>query len=169
MGRKSKKYGLKEPTKAPKDVVDLAEQVRKKHHPDLEGAKIGYVMLPGRPSNKGKTILGRCKKIGRGEALFCEVDFIVGFPKDSWDTLDDRQKIAVADHELCHCGNKLDKDGKARWCIIPHDVEEFSLVVKRHGLYLGDQTEFAQQMSRAYQATLQFEKVKPRQNKEAAG
>lgn len=50
--------------------------------------------------------------------------------------------LAVVDHELYHCGVKLDDfgairfspDGEPTWTVRPHDVEEFAGVVRRYGV-----------------------------------
>lgn len=53
--------------------------------------------------------------------------------------LTDAQRIALIDHELCHC--EVDDDGNlyAR----PHSIEEFTEIIERHGLWKGDVKEFA--------------------------
>jgi hypothetical protein len=61
------------------------------------------------------------------------------------------QRTALLDHELCHAAVKLDKHGEttvdARGRVIyrtrKHDLEEFSSIVERHGLWTSDLERFA--------------------------
>lgn len=52
------------------------------------------------------------------------VDWIIKLSWEVWKQLDARHRIALVDHELCHCGPE-----KAR----RHDVEEFTQIVGRWG------------------------------------
>jgi Putative phage metallopeptidase len=60
------------------------------------------------------------------------------------------QICAIVEHELYHCAQALDafgdpkftEDGEPVWAIRPHDIEEFSGVVRRYGAVLPDQKRF---------------------------
>lgn len=45
--------------------------------------------------------------------------------------MDKRQRRALVDHELCHC--RLEGDDPE---IVPHDIEEFNVIIQRHGVWL---------------------------------
>lgn len=72
--------------------------------------------------------------------------FTVEVSADWWDIYTDHQRIALIDHELCHMA--FDEDGKPR--LRPHDLQEFSAVVQRHGLWASD----VQSMAKAMQLHL---------------
>lgn len=58
--------------------------------------------------------------------------FAVVIAKPVWDILDEKQRLALVDHELCHFD--LDEE-KGTPVLRSHDVEEFGEIVKRHGLW----------------------------------
>lgn len=60
--------------------------------------------------------------------------------KQAWDPLNKKQKRALIDHELCHCLWDVEKGLYMR----THDVEEFSEIIKRHGLWQPDVQLFAE-------------------------
>lgn len=66
-------------------------------------------------------------------------DFVILISAKDWDRFDAAQKRALVDHELCHCG----QSAKGDWKIIGHDLEEFTAVVERHGLWKRDVQVFA--------------------------
>jgi Putative phage metallopeptidase len=49
---------------------------------------------------------------------------------DAWDLADEHIREIVMDHELCHA-NEPDEDDRGR--LTPHDVQEFSSIIKRYG------------------------------------
>lgn len=71
-----------------------------------------------------------------------EYDFAVTISKPIWDRLTDRQREALVYHELLHCG----RDAKGKCRIVPHDVEEFELVVKHYGLWEFGLRQFSEQI-----------------------
>lgn len=74
-------------------------------------------------------------------------DFVLTFDAQWWtaDLVSVATKLAVLTHELCHCGVARDEDGEPKvirvgprkgepiWSIVPHDVEQFDLVVDWFG------------------------------------
>ena len=123
----------KEFTHAP-EIERIAEKLIEIFKPELEGFSIRYVFNSENPKLHGeeKTALAR-KVVGLNAFLAGEPDgfFVLEFGRPAFDELTEAQLIAVVHHELCHFG--ISDDGKL-W-IIPHDVEEFSEVVKVHGSY----------------------------------
>ena len=51
---------------------------------------------------------------------------------DAWEKFDSRQGRIILDHELCHFAGQ---DDHGRWGRAGHDVEEFTAILKRHGLW----------------------------------
>jgi hypothetical protein len=45
--------------------------------------------------------------------------------------LDQPTRRALVDHELTHCGQKVN----GGWYVVGHDLEDFAAVVRRHGLW----------------------------------
>jgi len=125
----------------------IAEEMIPKFHDHLSRSRIEYVFLSETPNTKGKELYGRARKKGGLDAfLAAQLEsepadfFVIEFSKPIWDQLTKNQKHALVDHELSHCW--LDEEGALK--ILPHDVEEFSGVIKRHGLWRPDIEHFAE-------------------------
>lgn len=112
------------------------------------------------PKDKnGKTVLGEMAlpqfmgplgAIGRwllAKACGGELpDFLMILDHTFWSNAPMLQRTALVHHELLHADHKRDKDGeplftedgRPRWGIRPHDIEEFNEVVRRYGAWLPD-------------------------------
>lgn len=55
------------------------------------------------------------------------------------------QRLALIDHEFCHAG----QGDKPEWTIFPHDVEEFVIIIERHGLWKWDLQQLGKAVSAA--------------------
>ena len=56
---------------------------------------------------------------------------MIWIQEEIWRLLGEDGKRALLDHELSHCS--FDTNDEA--VIIPHDFEEFSVIIERHGLW----------------------------------
>lgn len=132
------------------EVADVAEEIIKKHHPHLvdaiEKGLIGFYFKSGNNDWAGKA--KKCTAFERfttGCMLFVFID------NDAWKVFNEKQKEALVDHELCHFTRMkeekfnpdtqkmefvwADAEDPDNWKIREHDVEEFSDVIVRHGLW----------------------------------
>lgn len=133
------------------EVEELAEKLIAEHHPHLADVKIRYVFRDKAASSKGRAVLGKARRIsglnahlvglvGRnhvdGEVNF----FVVEIASNTWRQLDEKQRVALVDHELCHLDIEEPEDAtKDRKLVLRgHDVEEFTEIVQRHGLWKAD-------------------------------
>lgn len=134
------------------EVQKVAEGLIKNFHPHLNGATIVYLFQNKRdratgaaviPISKGKPVLGQAKLVTGLNAFLVsgatrtdgdEIDpfFVLLITKPAWDRMKAAQRQALVDHELCHFGID-DESGKPT--LIPHDLEEFNAIVRRHGLW----------------------------------
>lgn len=147
-----------EPELCPKEVVELAEEIRDENHPELEGARIAYVFIPKGPISGGKKRFGSAHKQSAVAHLLNGYDFVVRLSKDVWEKMNNDERLAALDHELCHCAPKLDENGTfVGWQIRKHDVEEFAEIIERHGLWKRDVQDFARATCR--QLGLPFEEA----------
>lgn len=117
--------------KATDELIDIAKEVIDQYHPSLQDASIGFLFRSEAPNSNGKITLGMAKKVGPDLNVFMDYDFIIWVALDWWNRLRPEQKVALVDHELCHC--HLDNDDKPK--IKPHDVEEFNCILERHGFW----------------------------------
>ena len=121
---------------APKEVIDMADDLIRQHHQSLLDARIGILFRDVAPVSNGKVTWGKASKVDAKwqPLLKRELDFIIWLAYDVWRTvLDHKQRVALLDHELCHCTME-DGEPKMR----AHDIEEFSEIVERHGLWRND-------------------------------
>ena len=112
------------------------------HHPRLAQAQIAYLFVESL-TRKGKELLAKIKKAGALERYLGEVDYVLIVNYEAWQHLTDAQRRALIDHELCHCTVTSDKSGKPRYGLRGHDLEEFTEIVERHGLWQVDVEDFA--------------------------
>jgi hypothetical protein len=139
---------------------------RVEEHAHLQDANIGYVFRDDELRRRGKVIAAEAilverilqseKRYGRivKWALLHHIlkveelpDFLVLIDRNIWSGMEPDAKLALIDHELSHCffqteddgeTPKLTEDGRYRWTIRGHDVEEFCGVVARNGLWNED-------------------------------
>lgn len=134
------------------DVVD--------RHADLRQVRIEYVFIDKAPKSKGMVVWGRARKLS-GLTAFFALDpkrrprvfttpppfFVIEISHDIWQSLDDRQRRALVDHELSHCTVDIDEHGVVVLGTIGHGIEEFAGVVERNGLWSPSTERFARAVS----------------------
>lgn len=127
------------------EVGDLVGKLVPMHHHHLIGRRIECVFLAKTPKKGGRTVMGRAKVIqGLGSYLAGEAGDrfgVIEIAAEEWAQLNAKQRRALVDHELCHFIIDEDADGDPLKTIA-HDVEEFTDVVRRHGLWKTDLTHF---------------------------
>jgi len=119
-------------------------------HDHLKTAHIAYVFKKDMKA-KGRTKLGTAKRAGGELHWFTDHDFVISLNWTTWRLLEPLQRIALMDHELCHCVQ--DEEGMA-WGMQDHDVKEFGVIVRRYGLWTPDLTRFAKDVEKAAQLGL---------------
>lgn len=163
---------MAEPTKfyeAP-EVEKLAEELIPQYHQHLIDfqVKIRYVFVSKTPKGKGKEIWGTCRKVSglnaylEGGSTDDEPFFVITISRDVWDILPPEKRLALVDHELCHASaevkqakeeadvpqaevdDQIETDNPVKLSVKPHDLEEFSCIVRRHGLWREDIEDFVE-------------------------
>jgi len=131
----------------------MMEELKAKHHSNLDGAKIAMAWRLGwRSDSDGIMTLGMCRKRGDLDRELDSFDFAILLNQEAWKGLNESQKRALIDHELCHAQIVIDSDGNQKVddrdrivCRIrKHDCEEFKCIVERHGFWTSDLAELAQ-------------------------
>jgi hypothetical protein len=134
------------------EAYRILSEIRNKEHGHLAEAKIGLAYRLGwRADADGRLTLGQCRKRGDLDRELDGFDFIILLNKEAWDRLNEKQKRALIDHELCHAQIVIDSDGSPKTNdrdrlvtrIRKHDCEEFRDIVNRHGLWKQDLEAFA--------------------------
>ena len=131
----------------------LLKQMRKENHSHIAEARIALAWRHRVKSDKdGIVKLGQCVKNSGIHREYADYDFFIVLNKMAWDAFTKEQKMALLDHELCHIMPSEDKNGEPQqddrgrklFRTRRHDIEEFSEIVRRHGLYKRDLERFAE-------------------------
>jgi predicted metallopeptidase len=126
------------------EVQEIAEKLIEKHYGFLEGVTVVYIFRSEARKSKGKSLLGKAHKksgldaflIDQGEELF-----VLEVAADEWKALNQKQRVALVDHVLMHFDYDDEKD---QLTIRGPDLEEFTDIVKRHGLWRPAVEQFVQ-------------------------
>lgn len=126
-------------------VRSFADQLIKQHHPHLTNVKIEYVFRSEAAVKNGCPVWGRAKLVQGLNAWLAtpplqrwerpDCFFVLEIARDIWSRLTEIQQKALVDHELSHC----DRDSETgNLMIVNHDIEEFTHILRRHGLWKTD-------------------------------
>lgn len=141
------------------EVAKIAADLIPVFHAHLvENIRIDYVFTDKITKKGNKEVWGTMRKISALNAYLASDDnskkhgvtesfFVMVISEPIWNKLNDKQKRALVDHELCHAKVDVDEEGNYKLKIVPHDMEEFTEIVKRHGLWAEDVTEIAKVIS----------------------
>lgn len=141
------------------EVREIAEGLIPKHHQHLIDLPIRYVFRSKTRKLRGSLAYATAEVMKGREAVGWMTEdevqsqyerfqnpyqiFWMEVSAQLWETLSDPQKIALIDHELCHfIIEEDDLNPEPRLGIKPHDIEEFTDVVRRHGLWEPGLVEF---------------------------
>jgi predicted metallopeptidase len=136
------------------EVKEIAEELIPKYHQHLidNNVRIDYVFISKTPAKGGKEVWGTCRKVTNLNAHLAGEDepfFVITISEPVWSVLPPDKKVALVDHELCHAfaalGEGEDDSEEVKVSIIPHDVEEFAAVIRRHGLWREDVKNFVEE------------------------
>lgn len=126
---------------------------QKTHEPSVEFLMRNFDLVEG-----GRVVLGAVhlpKVQGKLKGVFEWMiertfgympTFLIVLDTHYWQSVGPREREILIFHEACHMGLKRDKygevqedeDGRPRWGLVGHDVEEFTAVVARYGAWNGE-------------------------------
>jgi hypothetical protein len=143
----------------------LLDELIDQHHARLRNAKVALAWRYGWKVNPDDRLtLGQAKKAGDLDREMHHFDFVILLNHEAWNEaqFSEKQMRALLDHELVHCEVAKDDKGEVkeddfgRTCyrIRKHDVEEFTEIVARHGLWKSDLEKFARVMTERAKAPL---------------
>lgn len=131
------------------EVAHIADGLIPTNHPHLVPVRIEYVWRDKAASKGDRVTLGKARKVSGLNAFLaredpdsdaCEDFFVLEIARDTWEGMNSKQREALVDHELAHMG--LTEDGKLT--TVPHDIEEFHAILKRHGAWKSDLAVFVE-------------------------
>jgi Putative phage metallopeptidase len=116
------------------EAEKLARALIIDNHPSLATAKILYVTkdYEAKPDQWGKVTWAYAQKVNVLAGWLSGYDLMVTFCWEVWKQLNNFERKALTDHELCHFALN-----NGRWAIRPHNVEEFTDIIARHGDWAG--------------------------------
>lgn len=145
------------------EVIAVVKDQLKRNHPDLAetGCTVGAIMAsnPGGPAVKhhGSAALAKVRIVSADKRVNNPNDAEIIIDAGEWADLDDEQRAALIDHELCHVRRKeysekklaqlrkedpdhvawkIDEHGRPKLGTIPADVtpgDMFADCIRRHG------------------------------------
>lgn len=134
------------------DVEAIANELIGEIHMHLSPARMLYLFTNKKRKRCDRVVLGTAQKLSGmqkflssgNSAVEFGYDFIILVGKVEWAELEDSQRRALVDHELCHCGVKDPDADEPEWTLKGHDIEEFKAVIERHGFWKHDVKDFAE-------------------------
>ncbi len=137
------------------EAESLAQPLIRDHHTHLTKARILYLLTTQTRRNKDRVVLGTAGKntplmrylssYVNSEQAGVEdgADFVILFSAGDFNLLTTEQKAAAVDHELSHCQETVKYSKKTMtetrsWTLVAHEIEEFTAVIARHGLWRYD-------------------------------
>jgi hypothetical protein len=138
-------------------IIKPEGQLNNPDHQHLSDARLGVLWTSCENKRHGKVVLGQAEipmfrngawQNGRQEMQMRDwfgmvPDFVITLDAYYCASASDAEFCALLEHELYHCGQKVDEfgmpkfnkeTGKPSFAIKGHDVEEFVGVVKRYGM-----------------------------------
>ena len=118
------------------------ETVIPEWHPYLKYLPILYVFVSKLPKKDGRLMLCKTKKLMPFERFLGgeKHNYVVMVAREEWTNLNEKQQIALLDHELSHI--QRDANAESGYVMRGHDIEEFIGVVERHGAWKSDVRRF---------------------------
>jgi hypothetical protein len=150
-------------SEAPEEVYELLTDVVGKLHSDLGDSEPLILFKHNGWKSKGKVVFAKIKILGDDLRTTMNKDFILFLNADFWKTLSDPQKLYILDHQLStidvttdkHDDPKTAMDGRPKLKSLPHDIEAYAAVIKRHGAIMEDVKRLALSLKETNQLTIE--------------
>lgn len=96
-------------------------------------ATIIYLSSEHRKSSSGKVVNAECEKVSEKYKWGIPCDFTITVFEPNVEGMTDEQLRILIFHELLHVGIVFNSDGTESYSVIPHDLEDFKLIIDRYG------------------------------------
>ena len=117
----------------------VADTIISRYHPHLQEAAIAYLLRRGAWKRRGHVVTGKAVAAPEQWRYLSGCDLALIINEEVWQGLGNKGREVLLDHELSHfTAPTADKRGNLHWALREHDLQEFSEVVKRHGVCCGD-------------------------------
>lgn len=151
------------PEDAMPDMYELMNDLIETVHEHLTNARMVLAWnLTWGEDVDGKVTLGKAKKASDLDRELAPYDFVIMVNQRFWGEANEAQRKALLDHELSHCEVSLDDNGDPKrdekgrvvYRMRKHDIEEFSGVVLRNGIWKHDLEVFYSALKSGKQVSL---------------
>ena len=112
----------------------LVEREPRLAHVAGSEARIAYLSSDAEKKSRGRPVYGTCEKVPAKWQWSRPYDFAITVFEPNVAGLDERRLERLIYHELLHIGIDLDGEGRERYSVVPHDVEDFREMVERFGV-----------------------------------
>lgn len=98
--------------------------------------QIIYLSSEHKKVASGNLVFGQCEKIADKYKWGIPCDFTITIfePNVADYQFTEEQMRALIHHELLHVGAERDDEGNEKYFIVPHDLEDFKLILERYGI-----------------------------------
>lgn len=102
---------------------------------DLNNSRVRIKYLQSDVAKKSgpKTVFGDCEKIPNKYKWAIPADFAITVYMPNCEHMSDEQLEMLIFHELLHIGVEFKANGNEEYRIIPHDLEDFKVVIEKYG------------------------------------
>ena len=115
------------------ELIDTEESLRNLKDSNVQ---IIYLSSGHRKMSSGNPVFGQCEKIADKYKWGIPCDFTVTIfePNVVEFNFTDDQIRALIHHELLHVGVERTEDDTEKYFIVPHDLEDFRLILQKYGI-----------------------------------
>jgi hypothetical protein len=150
-------------SEAPDDVIVNLDNVIEKYHKELGDSNFLILFKHGGWKSKGKTVFGGVSILADAFRVTMEKDVILFLNADMWTRFSPPQKNYLLDHFMYQLDTTTDRHGSTKYAMdgrpsltkVPHDIEAYIDVVKRHGVVMEDVKRLASAMKETNQITIE--------------
>lgn len=96
-------------------------------------ASIVYLSSEHKKTGGHKIIHAQCEKIAEKYKWGIPTDFTITVFEPNVEKFTEEQMRILLFHELLHIGIEIDDDGEESYSCVPHDLEDFKLIIDRFG------------------------------------
>lgn len=118
---------------------EIAGEIIATYHPHLREAQVAYLFHRESWKSKGAVISGKAQVVPEQWRFLSGYELLVMINETVWQGLSEMGRRVLLDYELSHFAPPVaGKNGDKRWSLRDHDLQEFSEVVRRYGICIGD-------------------------------
>lgn len=121
-----------------REIADLADEVIEEYK-ELwwlvrSNVRIAFLRSSRLKRSKGKLVCGECILVNANYKWCCPYDFMIIIYGPNTAGMTKAQLKILLWHELLHIGTRdVNDDGKPIYTVVPHDVEDFRVIIEKYG------------------------------------